>query len=338
MEITLPERRFDLEQLLGGLKAAGEESRLRLLAICARGEWTVSELCHVMGQSQPRISRHLKLLAEAGLLERFREGGWVFYRRAQNGPGGRIARSLCRLLPETDELLAQDRQRLEAIRAGRRAEAERYFGSRAETWDNDHDLTVDPAAVDAALASLFGEERAGHLLDIGTGTGRVLRLLAGRIATGLGIDSSHDMLRVARANLDRLDAKNCQVRYGDMYALPVRDHSVDAVTLHQVLHFADDPAAALGEAARVLASDGRLVIVDLARHEAEWLRSEKSHRRLGFTDQEIDDWFDALGLTREATSRVEGERFTICIWVGRRTVIDDGSRSNVLRLLRESAA
>ncbi|MEZ5824620.1 MAG: metalloregulator ArsR/SmtB family transcription factor [Geminicoccaceae bacterium] len=337
------ETTFSLDQLLAGLRAAGEDSRLRLLAICAQGEWTVSELCQVMGQSQPRISRHLKLLADAGLLERFREGSWVFYRRAHNGPGARVARSLCRLLPEGDGTLVQDRQRLAAIRNARREEAARFFSSRAESWDHDADLTIDAARVEEVLTRIFAGERCDRLLDIGTGTGRVLQILAGQITTGLGVDSSHEMLRVARANLDRLDAKNCHVRHGDMYALPVRDRSVNGVTLHQVLHFADDPIAALAEATRALTPGGRLVVVDLARHDAEWLRSEKAHRRLGFADEEIAAWFDALGLELQSNTAIAGEKFTTCVWVGRLRADARGQRhrrqdNNILRIQGESAA
>ncbi len=177
-----------------------------------------------------------------------------------------------------------------------------------------------------------------HLLDIGTGTGRVLQLLAGRVSTGLGIDSSHDMLRVARANLDRLDARNCHVRHGDMYALPVRDGSMSAVTLHHVLHFADDPLAVLGEAKRALQQGGRLIVIDLARHDAEWLRTEKAHRRLGFSDAEMAAWLDELGMRSEIVKRVEGDRFTICIWVGRLVAGSDDTDRKVFRFFQESAA
>ncbi|MCB2054619.1 MAG: metalloregulator ArsR/SmtB family transcription factor [Geminicoccaceae bacterium] len=343
----------DLDRLLTGLRAAGEETRLRLLAVCAQGEWTVSELCQVIGQSQPRVSRHLKLLAEAGLLERFREGSWVFYRRAQTGSGARVARSLCRLLPERDPELERDRQRLAAVRAVRRQDAARWFDARAEGWDHERDLSVDPAEVDAALASLFGdfpwsrtgERRCERLLDVGTGTGRVLQRLAPLVGSGLGVDSSHDMLRVARANLDRADARNCQVRHGDMYQLPADDGTFSAVTLHQVLHFADDPEAALAEAARVLQPGGLLAIVDLAHHEAEWLRTDKAHRRLGFTDAEFAAFFAELGLTPRPIRRVAGERFTICIWSARKgdgpvRAVDDHRTPLGLqgRLIGESAA
>lgn len=327
-----------LDDLLNGLRAAAEPSRLRLLAICSHGEWTVSELVQVMAQSQPRISRHLKLLAEAGLLERFREGGWVFYRRAQSGEAARIARSLCRLLPEGDPLLALDRQRLAAIRAARRREAERFFDARAAVWDSETDVAIEAGAVERELVRIFGAERTGSLLDIGTGTGRILQVLAGHIGSGLGVDLSHDMLRVARANLDRREARNCQVRYGDMYQLPLSDRAVHAVTLHQVLHFADDPRAALAEAARVLAPGGRLVVVDLAQHDLEWLRTEKGHRRLGFSAGEVAGWFAELGLDPAPVTRLQGEGADVCIWQAKRVVRDDDRHADAMTPTRTERA
>lgn len=306
-----------LDDLLNGLRAAAEPSRLRLLAICGHGEWTVSELVQVMAQSQPRISRHLKLLAEAGLLERFREGSWVFYRRAQSGAAAGIASALCRLLPEDDPMLLLDRRRLAAIRAARRRQAEQFFGARAASWDSETDVAVEAGAVEAELLRIFTEEPAESLLDIGTGTGRILQVLARRIGSGLGVDLSHDMLRVARANLDRREARNCQVRHGDMYQLPLPDRAVTAVTLHQVLHFADDPQAVLAEAARVLRPGGRLVLVDLAQHDLEWLRTEKGHRRLGFGAEEVAAWLVALGLEPAPLVRLPGEGADVCIWLAR---------------------
>jgi SAM-dependent methyltransferase len=305
------------DALLTGLKAAADPSRLRLLAICAHGEWTVSELTQVMGQSQPRISRHLKVLAESGLLERFREGGWVFYRRARGSESGRLAQQLARILPVDDPQLMLDRSRLQAVREVRRRTAERFFDGRAESWDNEHDLGIDGARIEAELVGMIGAEGPASLLDIGTGTGRILRILARHIGSGLGIDSSHDMLKVARANLDRRDARNCQVRHGDMYQLPLADASFDAAVLHQVLHFADDPPAVLSEARRVLRPGGRLVVVDLEHHEEEWLRSEKRHRRLGFALDEMSGWLTALGFEEEAPLRLAGERLTVVLWAAK---------------------
>ena len=311
---------FDV--LLDGLRAAADPSRLRLLAICSQGEWTVSELVQILGQSQPRISRHLKILAEAGLLDRFREGGWVFYRRAQNGEGARIARSLCRLLPGDDPTMGFDQRRLEMVRESRRRQAERFFAERAEVWDSERALAVAPELVETVLRELFLEERPANLLDIGTGTGRILQLLAGQIGFGLGIDLSHDMLAVARANLDRREARNCQVRHGDMYQLALPDGSFAAATLHQVLHYADDPFAALAEAARVLAPGGRLVVIDLARHDVERLREESGHRRLGFSDEEIGRWFAELGLIPGEQRRLAGPELEVVIWTARRLPAD----------------
>jgi ubiquinone/menaquinone biosynthesis C-methylase UbiE len=304
--------------LLACLRAAADPSRLRLLAVCAQGEWTVSELVQVLGQSQPRISRHLKILAEAGLLDRFREGGWVFYRRAQGGEGARVARSLCRLLPDDDPALLQDRRRLAAVREARRKAAERYFDGHAAGWEEERDLAVDGAVVEAALRRIFEAERPASLLDVGTGTGRVLQVLAPHVGLGLGIDISRDMLAVARARLDEREARNCQVRQGDMYQLPLPDASFAAVTLHQVLHFADDPARVLAEAARVLAPGGRLVVVDLLRHGLERLREEKAHRRLGFAPDEMSGWLAELGLVEQPAEVLAGPELAVAVWTARR--------------------
>jgi ubiquinone/menaquinone biosynthesis C-methylase UbiE len=323
-----------LTGLLDGLRAAADPSRLRLLAICSQGEWTVSELVQILAQSQPRISRHLKILAEAGLLDRFREGGWVFYRRAQSGEGARLARSLCRLLPTDDTAMRLDQRRLESVREARRRQAERFFDQRAEAWDRERALAVDPVVVETALRELFAEQRPANLLDIGTGTGRILEILAGQVGFGLGIDLSHDMLAVARANLDRREARNCQVRHGDMYQLPLPDASFAAVTLHQVLHFADDPFAALAEAARVLAPGGWLVVADLARHGVERLREQAGHRRLGFSDEEFGRWFAELGLVVGEQRRLTGPELTVVIWTACRPPADAAAST----LPRRSAA
>jgi ubiquinone/menaquinone biosynthesis C-methylase UbiE len=319
-----------LDGLLGGLRAAAEPTRLRLLAICAQGEWTVSELTQILGQSQPRVSRHLKVLADAGLLERFREGSWVFYRRAESGDGARLARSLCRLLPADDPDLALDRQRIASVRASRQEQAAQYFGSQAASWDQIRSLHVDDAKVESHLLALFEGTVTGSLIDIGTGTGRILQLLAPRIGFGLGIDLSREMLALARANLDRAQHRNCQVRHGDMYHLALPDGAFDAAVLHSVLHFADDPAAVLTEAARILSPSGRLIVVDFAPHELEFLRRDHAHRRLGFADGEIRAWFRSGGIQPETPVRLPGETLTVVIWSGRRveTAAEDPESPN----------
>lgn len=303
-----------LDEVLNGLRAAADMTRLRLLLLCAQGEWTVSELTQILGQSQPRVSRHLKLLADAGLLERIPEGSWVFYRRARTGAGARMARNICRMLPQDDKAVALDRQRLEAVREARRVQATSYFAERAEGWDRLRSLYVDEAKVEAALLALFEGRALSRVLDIGTGTGRILQLLAPHIGFGLGIDQSIEMLNVARANLDRISLRNCQVRQGDMYHLALDDESFDAAILHHVLHFADDPAAALAEAARVLRPGGRLVIIDFAPHGEESLRREHAHRRLGFDDEEVSAWFEGAGLAFETPVSFRGDPLTVVLW------------------------
>ncbi len=312
-----------LGALLGGLRAAAEPTRLRLLAICAQGEWTVSELTVMLGQSQPRISRHLKILADGGLVDRFREGSWVFYRRAQGGEAGRIARSLCRMLPEEDAELDRDRQRMQRIRRARRELAEAYFSRQAPHWDDEQAFAIDDGDVDRLLVELLAGERIPNLLDIGTGTGRVLRLMAPHVNFGLGIDSSAEMLAVARSNLDRREARNCQVRHGDMYQLPLADASFRAAVLHQVLHYADDPRAVLQEAARVIEPGGRLIVVDLAGHQDEGLRLEKAHRRLGFGEAEMAELFEATGFAGTPPQRLSGRGHDILVWSAVRRTTDN---------------
>lgn len=300
-----------MQDLLNGLRAAAEPTRLRLLALCAQGEVTVSELTQILGQSQPRVSRHLKLLCEAGLLERLPEGSWVFYRLA----AAKLARKLLQLLPAEDPILARDLKGLASVRAQRTASAAAYFRANAERWDAIRSLHVDEEEVERRLLALVPPEKVKDLLDIGTGTGRVLELFGQRGVNGVGVDLSREMLAVARANLAQANLRNCYVRQGDMYRLPFPDHSFDAVTIHQVLHFADEPAAAIAEAARVLRPSGRLVIADFAPHRLDHLRDEHAHRRLGFSDPEVSGWIAAAGLTPEPVVHLPGT-LTVSLWAG----------------------
>ncbi len=309
-----------LDDVLNGLRAAADMTRLRLLLLCAQGEWTVTELTQILGQSQPRVSRHLKLLTDAGLLQRMPEGSWVFYRRARSGAGARMARNLCRMLPLDDPTVVLDRQRLQMVRETRRLQATRYFAERAESWDRLRSLYVDETKVEAALQSLFEGRSVSRLLDVGTGTGRVLQLLSPHIGFGLGIDQSTEMLTVARANLDKTSLRNCQVRQGDMYHLALDAGSFDAAVLHHVLHFADDPAAVLVEAARVLRPGGHLVIIDFARHDQEHLRRDHAHRRLGFDHDEMRLWFEAAGLAFNEPQSLKGDPLTVVLWTATRVV------------------
>ena len=243
-----------------------------------------------------------------------------------------MARNLCRMLPMNDPMVVADRQRLAAVREARRAQATAYFSEHAAGWDKLRSLYVDEAKVEAALLALFDQQKSSSLLDIGTGTGRILQLLAPHIGFGLGVDQSIEMLNIARANLDKTSLRNCQVRQGDMYRLPLPDSSFDAATLHHVLHFADDPAAALNEAARILRPDGCLVVIDFAPHGQEFLRRDHAHRRLGFADSELKEWFSNAGLSFETTTVFEGEPLTVVLWSAKRI----GSRADAL--LNDSAS
>jgi len=284
------------QALNAALKAAGEATRLRILALLAEAELTVSDLTDILRQSQPRISRHLKLLAEAGLVERFREGSWAFFRLAERGGSAALARALLSRLDGADAIVARDRERLGEVRAARAETAQAYFRAHAAEWDRIRRLHVADAAVEAAMRDVLAERAFRSLLDLGTGTGRVLELFAGQIERGLGIDLSLDMLAIARARLDRAGLRHCSVRHGDIYDLGLAKDSFDVVIIHQVLHFLDDGARAVREAARVLRPGGRLLIVDFAPHDLEFLREEHAHRRLGFADEAVTAWLRAAGL------------------------------------------
>ncbi len=282
--------------LNAALKAAGEETRLRVLALLAEAELTVSDLTDILRQSQPRISRHLKLLAEAGLVERFREGTWAFFRLAEHGGGAELARALLERLDPADHTIARDRARLASVRQARAAAAQAYFRAHAAEWDRIRKLHVADDAVEEAIRAALADKPVRSLLDLGTGTGRMLELFGPEIERGLGLDLSLDMLLLARDRLERAGLKHCSVRQGDIYDLPIGNDSFDVVIVHQVLHFLDDSARAIKEAARVLRPGGRLLVVDFAPHEQEFLREQFAHRRLGFAPETVAQWMTASGL------------------------------------------
>jgi len=278
------------------LKAAGEETRLRLLALLAEAELTVTELTDILRQSQPRISRHLRLLAESGLVVRFREGSWAFFRLAEHGAKAELARVLAAQLDPDDPVMARDRERLAQVRAARATAAQGYFRAHAAEWDRIRRLHAADAAVEAEIQAVLADRPFRSLLDLGTGTGRMLELLGPELERGLGIDLSLDMLALARARLDRAGLRQCSVRQGDIYDLALPRDSFDVVIVHQVLHYLDDGARAIREAARVLRPQGRLLVIDFAPHEHEFLREEHAHRRLGFAEETVSQWLEQAGL------------------------------------------
>jgi ArsR family transcriptional regulator len=264
--------------------------------LLASGELSVKDLTRILGQSQPRISRHLKLLAEAGLVERAAEGSWAYFRLAEGAGGDALARTVLDTVDRADPTILRDKRRAEALRDEREAAAQTYFQTHAGDWDSIRTLHVAEAEVEAAVSEVLGPGPFDLLVDLGTGTARMLELFAGRYRRAMGIDLSAAMLAYARAKLERAGLTQVQVRQGDIYDLPLADQSADAVLMHQVLHFLSDPQGAVREAARVLAPGGRLLIVDFAPHQLEYLREEFAHERLGFGRAQMRQWLEECGL------------------------------------------
>ncbi len=290
------------------------------LALLAEAELTVSDVTEILRQSQPRISRHLRLLAEAGLVERYREGAWAFFRLAEAGPAAHAVRALIGRLDPADAVIARDRERLAQVRATRAAAAQAYFKEHAAEWDRIRRLHAADAAVEAEISTVLADRPFRTLLDLGTGTGRMLELLGPDIERGLGIDLSLDMLALARARLDRAGLKHCSVRQGDIYDLPLPRDSFDVVIVHQVLHFLDDGARAIREAARVLRPQGRLLVIDFAPHDLEFLREEHAHLRLGFAPETVTQWMEQAGLEvlrhRNLAPGSDG-KIAVSLWLAR---------------------
>jgi len=298
-------------------RALADPTRLRILALVRRMELAVGELAQVLGQSQPRVSRHVKIMTDAGLCERRREGSWVFL-----GLGPAAVPPLLDAIdgwpdPAARRWETADAVRLEAVTADRAAEAEQYFNAHAAEWDAIRSLHVAEGEVEAAIGRVLGGS-LGRMVDIGTGTGRMLELLGARARSAVGIDRSPEMLRFARARMAAAGLERADLRQGDMYALPLDAGSADTVVLHQVLHYAQAPATAIGEAARLLAPGGRLLIVDFAAHDREVLREREGHARLGFDDEQVAAWFAAAGLAMAGVDTLAGGELTVKLWLGAR--------------------
>jgi ubiquinone/menaquinone biosynthesis C-methylase UbiE/DNA-binding transcriptional ArsR family regulator len=309
------------EQLVEVLRAAGEPSRLRILALLAREELAVMELSQILDQSQPRVSRHLKLLVEAGLAERFPDGAWVFYRLTSDGPRRAVLDQALGQIAETDALLGRDAERLGQVRRERSQAASAYFARNAARWDELRTLYVEEADVEAAVLAAVGPGPFKRLVDLGSGTGRMLTLLASRVDSAIGLDLSQQMLNIARHNTAEAGLDRLELRHGDIFETRLAGGCADLVVVHQVLHYLSDPAAALAEAARLVAPGGKLLIVDFAPHGLEFLREAHQHRRLGFSDTEMGRWFEAAGLVADAPVALPPAKdrgLTVKIWTGER--------------------
>lgn len=297
-------------------QALADPTRLRILALLRIMELSVGELAQILGQSQPRVSRHLKILADAGVLDRRKEGSWVFLTLSDPE---RIEPMFALVdawsEASTRSLFASDAARTETVRAERAEAANRYFAGHAEVWDQIRSLHVAESEVERAIDRALARQSLGRLVDIGTGTGRMIELFGPRASQAIGIDRSSEMLRVARVKLEAAGIAS-SLRQGDMYALPLADASADSIIIHQVLHYAHSPAAAIAEAARVLSPGGTLLVVDFAAHEREELRSTDAHIRLGFDDQVMAGWFGSVGLAVDDVQHLEGGELTVTLWRG----------------------
>ncbi|MEM7765963.1 MAG: metalloregulator ArsR/SmtB family transcription factor [Pseudomonadota bacterium] len=313
-----------MDRLIDQLKAAGEPTRMRILALLREDDLSVGELVQILGQSQPRLSHHLKVLSTAGLVERLPEGAWVFYRLASSADAVSLLAPLFARIDAEPGDTQRDGARLKAIRQARSSAAEAYFASVAGTWDTVRSLHYPNEAIEAAIMDLAGVAEGAapafdRIIDLGTGTGRMLAILAPHARQVEGLDLSHHMLNVARANLEAAGIANARVRHGDAAATPFETASADLVILHQVLHFIDNPAAVLAEADRLLKPGGRLIVVDFAPHTLEFLRENHGHRRLGIRAETMADWVEPTALALSHPRRFDppagmAEGLSVQIW------------------------
>lgn len=305
------------EDMVGYLRAAGEITRLRLLCLLLDGELSVKDCTEILDQSQPRVSRHLKLLVDAGVINRHAEGAWAYFRLADKGAAKALLDWIGQWSDFDSPELAADRVKLIALREHQREWANAFFAKIADEWDQLRSLHVDDADIEAAILKLIGVRKVEFMLDLGTGTGRMLELLAAHYNAAVGIDSSREMLAIARSKLDAAGASQAQVRLGDITQLQEADASADLVVIHQVLHYFDDPSLVLDEVARVLKPNGEVFVVDFAPHDKEFLRDEQAHRRLGLSEEQMLIWSKAVGLSVvsvEAFLPKTADGISVCLW------------------------
>lgn len=303
-------------------QALADPTRLRILALLQAMELSVGELAQLLGQSQPRVSRHVRILSDSGLVGRRKEGSWVYLQLAEPERTEPLFELSKGIDLEAEQIFAADAARLETIRRDRAEAARRYFEAHAASWENVRALHIDDELVERAIADLLSDRPIGDLLDIGTGTGRMLELFAPHAKSAVGIDRSSEMLRLARVKLDEAGICGASLRQGDMNALPLSDRSADSIILHQVLHYAQQPGAAIAEAARVLSAGGRLLVIDFAQHDHSELKEQDAHLRLGFADDAMRGWFTAAGLELDKIERLEGGELTIILWRGIKPVAE----------------
>ena len=313
----------DPDTLVDALKAAGEPTRLRILALLRRGDLAVGELVQILDQSQPRLSHHLKTLTNANLVERLPEGSWVFYRARSKNWAGRLLDSLFSELDLTAAPFHDDADALQTVRSARAQSAETYFSEIADSWDRLRALHYPESDIETAILNQINGQSFDRIVDLGTGTGRMLTLLAPHAKEAEGLDLSHHMLTVARANLNRAEVRNARVRQGDVSNTPFETNSADLVIVHQVLHYLEQPETVISEAARILRPGGQLLVVDFAPHDLEFLRETQGHRRLGVREDDMKEWADAAGLALQTPLRFDppaslDQGLSVLIWTATR--------------------
>jgi ubiquinone/menaquinone biosynthesis C-methylase UbiE len=317
-----------MDDILNIFRALADPTRLRIMLLLQKMELAVGELAQILNQSQPRISRHIRILDEAGLAERRKEGSWVFLK-----PGPAVELEILRRVFRStkvakSEQAMQDQAQLSLVRKARAVMAERYFAAHADQWDAIRSLHLPEAEVERAMLALLKDARLGKMLDIGTGTGRMVELFGAAAQSIIAIDNSPEMLRLARAKLLESESANgsnlikkTELKQGDFNNLPLANGAVDSAILHQVLHYAQHPEAVLAEVSRVLKSNGIVLIADFAAHDRENLRTEHAHARLGFSDESIKHWLAASKLELVQTRTLDGGELTVKIWVARKPAI-----------------
>jgi ubiquinone/menaquinone biosynthesis C-methylase UbiE len=326
-----------LSRVVACAGAAAEPTRLRILSFLRQTELTVGQLTQLLDQSQPRVSRHLKILVEAGLVHRTPEGSFAYFRLARDGSGAQLVEALLAQLDPADPVMQGDSRKLNELRSEREAATQAFFDTNASDWDRIRALHVADERVDAAINEAINTRAPNSLLDLGTGTGRLLERFGDRVLTGLGIDASANMLAVARNNLERKGLAHCRVRQGNLLSLDAEAGKFEMTVLHQVLHLLDEPDRAIAEAARTLSAGGWLVVVDFAPHQHEFLRTEFAHRRLGFSADTVLRWMHDAGLHNARCVTLEPdqrERIALSIWIGERPA---GRGTRALRVATRAA-
>jgi ubiquinone/menaquinone biosynthesis C-methylase UbiE len=304
-------------------RALADPTRLRIVALLRAMELSVGELAQVLAQSQPRVSRHVKILCDAGLARRRKEGSWVFLGLGAPDRTAPLFHAIdeWEIQSGKDHWVVADAARLAAVRADRAAAAQSYFANHAEEWDAIRSLQVAESEVEAAMGRALGADGLepkglGRLVDIGTGTGRIIELFGTCAAHSIGIDRSPEMLRLARAKLSEQPGLDYELQQGDITRLGLAANAADTVIMHQVLHFLPAPELAIAEAARIVAQGGQLLIVDFAPHDREELRTRDAHARLGFSDVQISGWFEKAGMKVSHVEDLAGGPLTVKLWLG----------------------